>query len=373
MTVESAAQAMRLAIQSARQGLVEREALVELVVLCAIASEHLLVIGPPGTAKSEAIRRVSAALGGRTFEYLLGRFTEPGEIFGPVDLRRLREGVIETQTAGMLPEAEIAFLDEVFLGSTAILNTLLGILNERVYRRGHTTLACPLRLCVGAANELPEEGSLAAFADRFLVRVFVEEVADDMLEELLERGWSQPPASGPAPASIEDVDVLAEAARSCDLSGIRGELARAIRLMREAGVSLSDRRVVKTQQLIAAAATLDGRTEATTADLWPLIYVAPTQREQDLARDALAELLANSDNASMAYAAEDASRARSARATALLERAREVLSADDDPDRRLRLESLLRDLDAGFSPTHQIGELKELRASLTAALSKDAS
>jgi MoxR-like ATPase len=88
-------------------------------------------------------------LGGRYFEYLLGRFTEPSEIFGPIDLRKLREGTVETETADMLPEAEIAFLDEVFLGSTAILNTLLSLLNERTFRRGHTRLQCPLRVCVG--------------------------------------------------------------------------------------------------------------------------------------------------------------------------------------------------------------------------------
>ncbi len=180
---------LRGAITSASAGLVEREALVETVILAAVAGEHLLVIGPPGTAKSEAVRRIARALGGHYFEYLLGRFTEPNEVFGPVDLRRLREGVVETQTAGMLPEADIAFLDEIFLGSTAILNTLLGLLNERVFRRGHTRLACPLRICVGASNRLPEDEMLAAFADRFLARVYLDAIPDPRLEELLEGGW----------------------------------------------------------------------------------------------------------------------------------------------------------------------------------------
>ena len=85
----------------------------------------------------------------------------------------------------MLPEAEVAFLDEVFLGSTAILNTLLGVLNERTFRRGHTEIEVPLRVCVGASNGLPEDETLAAFADRFLARMFVEPVADAQLEELL--------------------------------------------------------------------------------------------------------------------------------------------------------------------------------------------
>jgi MoxR-like ATPase len=79
----------------------------------------------PGTAKNVAVRRIAQATGGRYFEYLLGRFTEPNEIFGPVDLRKLREGTVEPDVTGMLPEAEIAFLDEIFQGSSAILNTLL--------------------------------------------------------------------------------------------------------------------------------------------------------------------------------------------------------------------------------------------------------
>ena len=179
--VVRAATAARAALHDAAQGLIERETLVELCGLATVAGEHVLVIGPPGTAKSEAVRRVARAIGGRYFEYLLGRFTEPSEIFGPVDLRKLREGVVETETRGMLPEAEVAFLDEVFQGSTAILNTLLGLLNERSFRRGHTHLQVPLRVCVGASNALPSDEALAAFADRFLVRVFVEPVPDPQL------------------------------------------------------------------------------------------------------------------------------------------------------------------------------------------------
>src|SRR6185369_15797852 len=114
----------------------------------------------------------------------------PSEIFGPVDLRKLKEGLVETETTGMLPEAEFAFLDEIFQGSTAILNTLLGILNERTFRRGHTQMKCPLRVCIGASNALPNDEVLAAFADRFLVRIFVDPIPDTRLEELLVGGWS---------------------------------------------------------------------------------------------------------------------------------------------------------------------------------------
>src|SRR6476620_5106725 len=172
MDLSTPANNLRAAIEDASRGLIEREALVELVALAAVAREHVLVIGPPGTAKSEAVRRIATTLGGKYFEFLLGGFTEPAEIFGPVDLRKLRDGLVETETSGMLPEAEIAFLDEVFLGSTAILNTLLGLLNERRFKRGHTVVDSPLKLCIGAANTLPEDPALAAFSDRFLLRTF---------------------------------------------------------------------------------------------------------------------------------------------------------------------------------------------------------
>jgi MoxR-like ATPase len=105
---ETSAARIREAVGDASRGLVDREVLVELIALAAVAREHLLIIGPPGTAKSEAVRRFARVLEGSYFEYLLGRFTEPSEIFGPVDFRRLKEGFVETDTAGMLPEAEIA-------------------------------------------------------------------------------------------------------------------------------------------------------------------------------------------------------------------------------------------------------------------------
>jgi MoxR-like ATPase len=195
--LSSDALAVRTAVTAARGHLVDRELIAEVVALSAVAREHVLVIGAPGTAKSAAVRRTAEHLGGRYFEYLLGRFTEPNEIFGPVDLRQLRDGVVAFQTGGMLPDAEIAFLDEVFLGSSAILNTLLGLLNERVFRRGATVAACPIRVCVGASNALPTDPALAAFADRFLARVHVQPVADGSLEDLLEQGWTgRPQRSG---------------------------------------------------------------------------------------------------------------------------------------------------------------------------------
>ncbi|MFE8603170.1 AAA family ATPase [Archangium violaceum] len=374
---DEAARSVRDALTDAGQGLVEREAMVELVALCAVAGEHLLVIGPPGTAKSEAVRRTARALGGGYFEYLLGRFTEPSEIFGPVDLRKLREGLVETETAGMLPEAEVAFLDEVFLGSTAILNTLLGLLNERVFRRGHTRMRCPLRVCVGASNALPEDEALAAFADRFLARTFVAPVPDPRLEDLLAGGASLWNAEEARTASLEALDVLARAAREADLGPVRPHLAHALRTLRGAGIALSDRRMVKAQRLVAAAAALAGRATPGVADLWPLVYAVPTQEAQALARDVLRELLAHSENPALSAAALEASAGPLARAQRIAQAGRAVLAArpgEGDVEAlaswRLKLEGVAREMDAGFAPEALPEELRAVREELRVALAQ---
>lgn len=368
----AAHESLREAIRLASRGLIEREALIELVVLAAVAEEHLLVIGPPGTAKSEAVRRIARCLGGRYFEYLLGRFTEPSELFGPVDLRKLREGVVETQTDGMLPEADVAFLDEVFLGSTAILNTLLAILNERTFRRGHTHRACPLRVCVGAANALPEDESLAAFADRFLVRVFVSPIPDDRLEELLGGGGRL--GAPPEPrATIEELAAVTAAARGVDLEGVRPTLAHLVRLLRKNGIGLSDRRLVKIQKLVAAAAALGGRAIASDADLWPILYAVPTVEAQSVAREILRDVLAESQSEALPAAAEEAALGPRARAHRIAAAAKELLAQRPAEERalegwRLKLEGVARELDAGFASEALTEELRAVRAQIVEAL-----
>jgi MoxR-like ATPase len=365
---------VRLALAEASRGLIEREVAVELIGLAAVAGEHLLLIGPPGTGKSEAVRRVARALQGKYFEYLLGRFTEPMELFGPVDLRRLREGSVVTDTTGMLPEAEVAFLDEIFLGSTAILNTLLGLLNERRFRRGHTDLKCPLRVAVGASNALPDDVSLAAFADRFLIRVFVEAISEPRLEELLAGGWSLGQRSEQPRATVAEVDALAQAARQVDLDGVRPHLAHALRRLRRAGIALSDRRAVNVQKLIAAAAVLDGRRSASLADLWPVIYALPTADEQSAGRSELAELLQASRNEALVAAAAEASLGPLARAERIVALAGEVLAAEPEAPGAarepwlLRLEAVVREIDAGFSPESLPDRLRPVRETIAAIL-----
>src|SRR5215467_2924543 len=177
-------------IEVLKQRFVGRDEVIDLIALAVVAGEHLFLFGPPGTAKSALIRQFASAVRGRYFEYMLTRFSEPNEIFGPIDIAQLREGRVVTVTAGMLPEAEFAFLDELFNANSAILNNLLTVLNERVYRRGAETHRLPLVSLFSASNHLPEDDALKALFDRFLLRCHVQNLKPDAMPRLLQAGWA---------------------------------------------------------------------------------------------------------------------------------------------------------------------------------------
>ena len=173
------------AIAVMSEGLVERDTEIRLLLLAALAGEHILYIGPPGTAKSELGRRLSRLCHGKYFERLLTRFSVPEELFGPLSMRALEEDKYIRQTEGYLPEATVAFVDEIFKANSAILNTLLTILNERLFDNGAHRIRVPLLCLVGASNELPESEELDALYDRFLIRRQVNQVSPAGLIEML--------------------------------------------------------------------------------------------------------------------------------------------------------------------------------------------
>lgn len=343
-------QQLQHTIKQVIHGLVGREQLAELIILSIVAKEHILVIGPPGTAKSAVVRRIAKAVQGQYFEYLLGRFTEPTELFGAVDLKQLREGRVEVDTENMLPQAEIVFLDEVFLGSTAILNTLLGILNERIFRKGHTQITTPLKVCIGASNSLPEDETLAAFADRFLVHLFVDSVSDNFIEELLVGGWQSEHLNfNQSPITLEQITLLSNDLSEVNMDVVIPIYAEAVRLLRKNNIILSDRRTVKTLKLIAAAALLNGRKQAQKQDLWPLYYVLPTLECQQKGQVILKDFFAIAQNSQLFNAVEAASLQPLSRDERLIHEAESLLQLDSASIDRLKFESLLREIDANYS------------------------
>src|SRR5438270_13316959 len=199
-------------IEPLKERFVGRDEVIDLISLALVAGEHLFLHGPPGTAKSALIRHFAGAVQGRYFEYMLTRFSEPNEIFGPVDIARLREGTVVTVTTGMLPEAEFVFLDELFNANSAILNNLLTVLNERVYRRGAESHALPMLSLFSASNYLPDDEALRALFDRFLLRCHVDQLRRDAMPRLRLVGWELERAAPPVPTvSAADLRTLAQA------------------------------------------------------------------------------------------------------------------------------------------------------------------
>lgn len=257
-----------------------KDEVIRLLLIATIAGEHAVLIGPPGTAKSALIRYFAKLIQANYFEYLLTRFTEPNEIFGPVDINAFREGRYQRRIDGMLPEAEIVFLDEVFKSNSAILNALLTLLNERRYSSGGTVLKVPLLSCFGASNEVPSDENLTAIFDRFLLRIRSENLDAYHFQDLLQKGIQheimgltdaqiQPLASAREIADLHRA--FAQRMRFSDefLSAYKGLVFQ----IRAEGVSLSDRRVVKLLKLFAASAFLDGRNEPDASDLFVLKHI----------------------------------------------------------------------------------------------------
>src|SRR5205085_8440769 len=170
---------------------VAKQELIDLMVVAAIAQEPLLIVGPPGTAKSDLVLKFKDALNiadDDYFEYMLTRFTEPSEIIGPIDINQLKGGAYIRRVEGKLPTAKLAFLDEIFKSNSAILNILLTIINEKkFYQDG---LQTPVRLAVlfAATNEVPEQAELAALKDRFVFKIACRSVSAEHFTELIDVG-----------------------------------------------------------------------------------------------------------------------------------------------------------------------------------------
>lgn len=295
---------------------VNRRDEIDLAVTCSAAQEPLLFVGLPGTAKSDLVVKFVESMGlgeHDYFEYMLTKFTEPSEILGPIDIDLLKQGRFMRRTRGKLPEAKVAFLDEIFKSNSAILNTLLTIVNERKYYQDGEPTPVELKILFAATNDIPEQSELDALADRFVIKVETKPVKDTHFSELIDAGIMNEvyKATGQKPwargtASFED---YLKFKRYMDLSmGARGtgqaereawfpnavfaEMRRVVRTLEtEDKVFVSDRKLVKLYKVLRTRAFLFHGGAVQTPDLILLSYCGNRRHELPAVQEKVRALL----------------------------------------------------------------------------------
>ncbi len=307
--------------QSLGRFFVAKQEIIDLMLVAAIAQEPLLIVGPPGTAKSDLVLKFKDALGLADedyFEYMLTRFTEPSEIIGPIDINRLREGRYIRREQGKLPTARLAFLDEIFKSNSAILNILLTIINERKFYQDGAPQPVSLRVLFAATNEVPEQGELAALKDRFVLKIESRSVQEEHFTELIDAGLQsevyrnlnqKPWREGLA--TLEDLlkanrylmhvfarkqrDARDEEQNDRHLffpAEIFREFQRLVKtLVREDCIFISDRKLVKLYKLFRVRSWLLTGGSVTRDDLRLLAYLGETHQEIKLLREKVPALL----------------------------------------------------------------------------------
>ncbi len=266
-------------------GVYEKEQIIAMALLCAVAGENIFLLGPPGTAKSLVAAKLKEVfLDARSFDYLMSRFSTPDEIFGPISISRLKnEDKYERLVDGYLPSADVVFLDEIWKAGPSIQNTLLTVINEHIYHNGSNTIRTPMKVLIAASNELPaKDEGLEALWDRFLVRMVSNCIADEhsffkmilgeqspaiqsapqLITEELYRSWQAKSASVKLPEIVRS----AISALRMKLSAKEEEDGNQLRYY------VSDRRWKKALRLMQTSAFLNGRSEIDLSDFLLLIH-----------------------------------------------------------------------------------------------------
>lgn len=260
----------------------ERDHIIDAALIAILSKQHMLQLGVPGTAKSMVTDAICKRIQGASyFQWLLTRFSTPEELFGPVSLKGLENDEYRRITDGKLPQCHIAFIDEIFKGNAAILNSLLTAVNERAFDNGRKRETIPLISVFGASNELPEEDELSALYDRFILKFWVPYIQDgDNWEQLL-LGTTRKSAN-----ETLTLDELSRAQNIVTQISVSPEIVHTMReiklsLERE-GIVASDRRWKQTVGVLRARAWLAGRDAVNTGDLellCDMLWKEPEQRK----------------------------------------------------------------------------------------------
>jgi len=277
-------------IDSLDNGLLERKDSIAIALLASLSGENIFLYGPPGTAKSLISRRLSKVFDTKNyFEYLMQKFSTPEEVFGPISLKELKQDNYIRKTEGFLPTADFAFLDEIWKSSPAILNTLLTILNEKLFRNGSNIEKVPLKVLISASNETPQlNQGLEALYDRFLVRLFIPPMNEKTnFETLLQNGATSDEIEIDENLKIktEELNEFKKGINKVKLSRETLNIIHNIRKKFEEEnkkndfVYVSDRRWQKASLLIKASAFFSDRGETNVVDSFVLKYCLWSNKE----------------------------------------------------------------------------------------------